>query len=131
MLFERLRQSWEEHPLRTGYQILLVAACALWFEALVTCGMGFQPGWANGWPFGISKHVVFAVWATGMLQAMIVTAGAGVLAVLCSHLQQLLRLKSVGWQAFACLVVVWLFVTIPVCCYVYPNVHAAIVKDWP
>jgi hypothetical protein len=130
MVLHQLRENWEEHPLRTGYRILGVCMAALMCEAFVVCGMGFQPGWANGWPGGISKHVVFAVWATGMLLIMLLTSGAGVLAVVCSHLQQLVRRRSVGWAAFAWLFVVWVVVATVVCFNVFPGIHASIVQEW-
>ena len=57
-----------------------------WFLALaVEMGFGFplafSPGWANGWPFGLT---VYSVWAAGMsilFSVLLVTAAAGVGAV--------------------------------------------------
>ena len=129
----QLRRHWEEFPLRTGYQILGLSVCMLGCEAVIMFGMGFQPAWAAsvGFPLGISKHVVFAVWACAMLTVMMVTAGAGVLAVACSHLQQMLRLKYIGWGGFAFLFVVWIVVATFVCSQPYPSFYASIVHDWP
>ena len=45
---------------------LAVAGCsflALAGELFVGCGFAFNPGWANGWPFGLTIH---SVWSAGM-----------------------------------------------------------------
>jgi hypothetical protein len=40
-----------------------MAVVAFFFEAFIGFGLYFAPGWANGWPFGLTIHVV---WSSGM-----------------------------------------------------------------
>ena len=59
-------------------QSLLVLAV----EICAGFGLGFNPGWANGWPFGLT---IYSVWSTAMgalfcLLVLTVAVGVGAIA---------------------------------------------------
>ncbi len=97
---------------------------------MMLVGMGFQPGWANGWPMGISKHVVFASFVTIIFAVSSVSGAAAVLVMLCSVAERISKRSFVGWPSF--LVVLFLvFVTVLMACpRVYAIVHMCIVQEW-
>jgi|GEM_PF-5584778 len=45
------------------HTIVLGSSSALACEAFFGFGLAFNPGWANGWPFGLTIHMV---WPAGM-----------------------------------------------------------------
>ncbi len=96
---------------------------------LVLCGMGFQPGWANGW--GVSKHLVFAAFVTGMVAVTATSFSVAVLLPIGYLAQVLTRKPFVGWLSFAALLAIALVVVLTVCPRVYQAVHAEIVCAWP
>ena len=67
---------------------------ALVGEVFFGFGFAFNPGWANGWPFGLT---IYTVWSTGMsvlFSLLVITAAAGVGAIAgaaCSYLGAGLR----------------------------------------
>jgi hypothetical protein len=56
---------------------LLALACEVFFGF----GFAFNPGWANGWPFGLT---IYSVWSTGMsvlFSLLLITASVGLGAI--------------------------------------------------
>jgi hypothetical protein len=58
-----------------------LAAFGLFVENLVGWFLFFSPGWANGWPFGLSFQTVVSVGLIGYILLELTTAAAGVGAV--------------------------------------------------
>src|SRR4051794_17453738 len=67
------------HPLTTAnYRLLLFLAClALPAEAVVNFPFFFAPGWANGWPGGLTIYQVWSTWLSITLFVMLMTFGLG------------------------------------------------------
>ena len=57
------------------------AVTVLFAEYILTWFFFFSPGWANGWPFGIRFHTVLSVALTGWISVILMTALAGVGAI--------------------------------------------------
>jgi hypothetical protein len=58
-----------------------MAAVELFILNLVGWFLFFSPGWANGWPFGLSFQTVVSIGLTCHITLMIITAAAGVGAI--------------------------------------------------
>jgi hypothetical protein len=126
----RFIERFRELPTRAAFTILGISASMLLVEGFLVCGMGFQPGWANGWP-GVSKHSVFAAFMSGAFFLMLVSVGAAVFAVPCSLLQRLMKRDFIGWGAFASLMLVCVILAAILSVSVFPALRANIVREWP
>jgi len=58
-----------------------LAAIGLLVENFVGWFLFFSPGWANGWPFGLSFHTVASIGAIGYILLELTTAAVGVGAI--------------------------------------------------
>jgi hypothetical protein len=126
-LNSRLRHlTWHD----AGVTAVVFAAILCMSLVMLVC-MGFQPGWANGWPMGISKHSVFTLFVTTIFAVASVSGAGATLILLCFLAEHILKRPFVGWTSF---VVVLLLVSVTVfmaCPHVYAIVHADIVREWP
>ena len=96
-------------------------------------GLAFNPGWANGWPFGMTIH---AVWSTGMtflFFVLVMSFGAGIGAIACAgsaHFDLGLRSKTTAY-AYA----IWLLfcgvAALCACIWVYREIYASTLVMWP
>lgn len=93
-------------------------------------GMGFQPGWANGWPMGISKHVVFASFVTIVFTVVSVSASSALFIWLGFFAEQITKRSFVGWMSFLVVVLLMTVCVLLACPYVYSVVHADIIREW-
>jgi len=119
-----------ELPMRTALKIASIAVAAFTAAVALACGMGFQPGWANGWP-GLSKHIVFTAFMTVILCVMLLSAGAALFAVPCSLFQRFIKRSYVGWGMFISLMIVWAIVAVLIGIRAFPSIRSAIANDWP
>lgn len=107
------------------------AVAALWLEGAVGFGLAFSPGWANGWPGGLSVHVV---WAAGMsllvgLVAWTLAVALGLaIAAIGSRRGLNRRVVLVGLLAWLVLAMVpaWLAGA-----WAYGRVYASALEMWP
>jgi hypothetical protein len=116
--------------MKVALTIIVVSACALGAEAFLAFGLGFAPGWANGWP-GISKHTVFAAVFSGGFSLALFAVGAVVFAVPCSIFDWLINRDYVGWRVFLSLMLAWAPIAAFLGFWVYPALRAGIAKEWP
>jgi hypothetical protein len=111
--------------------LALGAFVALPVEFVLGFPFLFAPGWANGWPGGLT---IYAVWSAGMtayLFVMMMTAGTAVGATVTF----LVCLSSVDrrrvvygfcvWQG------IWTGLTIVTCTMAYRYIYALTLKEWP
>jgi len=94
----------------------------------ILVGMGFQPGWANGWP--ISKHTVFASFVTIMLVVGCVSLATTILVMLSYVVEQFAKRPYVGWSTFLLVQFFLLLTTAISSPGFYAIIHSAIVQDW-
>jgi hypothetical protein len=111
---------------------LMLALMCIWVAGMAVVGLFignilgsflfFTGGWANGWPFGLSSRTVVSVAATGYYLLLLMTAAAGIGAIvglLCTLLG--IRWEHVGrgykpWFWFA---VVFLCLSAGLFLYIY------------
>jgi hypothetical protein len=109
---------------------MIGAAAGVVVEALMAFPFFFAPGWANGWPGGLTIHVIWSAFMTAVVAVMGMTVGVGIgafagllaYAILGGRRARLLFLIGVG--------IVALLVTI-VCPWVYREVHESTLEMWP
>ena len=58
--------------------LCLLALLALGAEVVASFPFFFAPGWANGWPGGLTIYLVWSAWLTVTLFVMLMTCGIGV-----------------------------------------------------
>ncbi len=77
--------------------VACAGACLFYVETLFGWFLFFSPGWANGFPFGLSFQTVLSVSLTGYALLMLMTAAAAIGAIAGSILTLLgLRWERVG-----------------------------------
>ena len=122
------RERWRHLRVEDAGRIAIVSFGIFGLSMAILVGMGFQPGWANGWP--ISKHTVFASFVTIMLVGGLVSLANAGLVMLSYAVEQFAKRPFVGWSSFLLLIFLLLLATAVSSPRVYAIVHAAIVQDW-
>jgi hypothetical protein len=115
-----------------GYSLLLLRAClALGFEALGTFGFFFAPGWANGWPGGLTIYQVWSAWLTVTFFVMLITVGVGVgcLISLLACVFPVARRHS-GY-VFGTWMVLWAVLSVATSSWAYAKIYASTLEMWP
>lgn len=123
------RERWRQLDAGDAGRIAIVSFGFFGLSMTVLVCMGFQPGWANGWP--ISKHVVFATFVTAMLVVGFTSLVTTVLVMLCYAVERFAKRPFVGWPSFFFVLLLLLTVIAAFIPGAYATVHAAIVQDWP
>jgi hypothetical protein len=119
------------HLTRRDAALLSVVGAAIGGMALtMLVGMGFQPGWANGWPMGISKHVVFASFVTIIFVIVSVSLASALLIWLGVFVEQIAKRPFVGWMTFFAVLLVVTVGVLLASPHVYAVIHAGIVREW-
>jgi hypothetical protein len=120
---ESLSDQWSKFALRS-FAVLV-------FEVYTGCGMSFNPGWANGWPFGMTIHAVFSTAMSGLSFLMLVTASVfagSLIAACCATIGVGDRYIRLG------------FIALMICCTVaaailtrlcFMEIYASTFKAWP
>jgi len=98
---------------------------------IVSVGLVFQPGWANGWPGGISKHAVFASFAAAVFVVVSVSFASAALVWLGVFVEQVVKRPFAGWTTFLVALILVTAYVLFACPQVYSEVHADIVREWP
>ncbi len=112
---------------------LKIAVCSLLVmgaEVYLGFGLAFNPGWANGWPNGLSIH---SVWSTGMTILFLLflfTTAVGLGAILCAGLARsgvsLWKCRAIylGWLVASGVLAWWADH------WVYGEVYASTLTMW-
>lgn len=118
-------------PQNIWLRIAVCSLLAIGGEAFLSFGLAFSPGWANGWPNGLSIH---SVWSTGMTILFVLflcTAAVGLGAILCAGLARsgvsLLRCRAsyLGWLVASGVFAWWAGH------WAYDVVYASTLTMWP
>lgn len=121
---------WREFPLWTALKIGSIPMATFTAALMSACGMGFQPGWANGWP-GLLKHIVFATFMSMILCVMLLSAGAALVAVPCSLVQRFINRNFLGWGMLISLMIVWAMVAVLIGILAFPSIRSDNANAWP
>ena len=111
--------------------LAFMALGALAVELIFGFQFYFAPGWANGWPGGLSIYRVWSAGMTAYLFIMMMTVGIGVGAtaifLLCRFPAVRRRSAAVFWT--------WLVIltglTAVVCTLAYCEIYASTLEMWP
>lgn len=130
-VMERVRQA--SRPLSAVHLGWLALGASGAFLAVLVVGfpLYFAPGWANGWPAGLTIHRVWSAWFSSYLFALMLSAGtaAGAMAILLLGLFPPVRRRSgvilLAWLAL------WIVLTTLPCARAYPAIHASALEMWP
>jgi hypothetical protein len=112
-------------------RLFAIACLVLVAEAVVSFPFFFAPGWANGWPGGLTIYQIWSTWLTITLFFMVMTAGIGVGALIsllaCTfslgrrHSGDVLGVWMIIWTALSLAASFWAFTAI----------YASTLEMWP
>lgn len=108
-----------------------LALPALVFEAWIALSLFFAPGWANGWPFGLTIH---AVWSGGMAAfgcLMLMTLAAGIGAAICSRLVRYHAELRLVWLVYRAWLLVCAIATAILGIVMYRTLFVETLRMWP
>jgi hypothetical protein len=115
-----------------NYRQLFVLSCAaVGAEAGASFPFFFAPGWANGWPCGLTIYRVWSTWLSITLFVMLMTAGVGV-ASLISFLACIFPggRRHAG-KVLAILIAIWAILSVTTCSWVFSEIYASTLEMWP
>jgi hypothetical protein len=104
---------------------------ALAGELFFGFGLAFNPGWANGWPFGLTIHSVFSAGMSLLLFLILVTAAALIGAIVgaaCSYFGAGLRRGRAvyaGWLVCCCVL------ALVASLWAFREIYASTLEMWP
>ena len=107
------------------------ALLALGTEVAFSFPLFFAPGWANGWPGGLTIHQVWSTWLTATLLVMLMTSGIAIGSLICllfsglSGRQRYARVTLVVWIGL------WVVLSAVACLRIFPEVYASARQMWP
>jgi hypothetical protein len=121
---------------RLLFGLLLLASVAflLLGELSIGFGLWFAPGWANGWPGGLSIYFVWPAGMTLILFAILMTIGFGVVGSTCIALSASSGSPSTKRDfegSFAIWMVIWLTVVSVICACAYFVFYLSALDMWP
>jgi hypothetical protein len=114
------------------YGLLFVVSCsALLAEAVLSFPFYFAPGWANGWPGGLTIYRVWSTWLTITLFVMLMTAGVGV-----ASLISLLACIFPGGsrhssKVLTILIAIWAILSVTTCSWAFSAIYSSTPEMWP
>jgi hypothetical protein len=108
----------------------LGAFVALLPELFFGFGLWFAPGWANGWPGGLTIYRVWSAGMTACLFVMMSTIGVGAggmigLSLKLSRQNRLAELVVLAW------LVLWTVLSISACALAYREFYVSTLEMWP
>lgn len=106
------------------------AGVAFAAEAFAGFGLWFAPGWANRWPGGPSIHLVWPAGLTAVAGAMLLTAAAGVGAVLAAAYQRRAG-RPPGRRALLAWLAASVAGTVVAVAYLFAVLRADALAMWP
>ena len=107
--------------------IALGSLVALGPKLFVGFGLGFNPGWANGWPGGLA---ITEVWPAGMT-AILITGTIGLGALLGLLLSRLATARPYAGIVFLAWLMAGAILAILACISFYQSIHAEALEAWP
>jgi hypothetical protein len=112
-------------------QLFVLACLALVVEAVGSFPLYFAPGWANGWPGGLTIYHVWSTWLTITFFIMLMTIGCGA-----GSLISLLSCAFPGGRRYAGYTLAgWLFfwtgLSLATCSWAFREIYASTLEMWP
>jgi hypothetical protein len=110
--------------------IISGAAAGVAVEGLMAFSFFFAPGWANGWPGGLTIYVVWSAFMTMVFAAMGMTVGVGMGAFASLLLHAALGGRR-AQRLFLIRVAIWALLVAIGCPWVYRQIHESTLAMWP
>jgi hypothetical protein len=115
-----------------NFGLLLTLACVmLAAEAVVSFPLWFAPGWANGWPGGLTIHQVWSTCFTIMLFIMLITVGVGLGSAISLVVCIFTRGRGQAGSVFGVWIVIWTIISAAVCFLAFKWMYASTLEMWP
>jgi len=112
-------------------RLFAIACLILVAEAVVSFPFFFAPGWANGWPGGLTIHRVWSTWLTITIFVMLVSAGLG-LGSLISLVAGAFPLgRRNAREILGTWMVVWTVLCAGTCAWAFMQIYASTLEMWP
>jgi hypothetical protein len=91
----------------------------------------FAPGWANGWPGGLTIYRVWSTWLTITLFVMLMTVGigAGSLISLLACISP--RGRPHAGKVLSTWMVIWAMLCVAFCAWAFSEIYASTLEMWP
>jgi hypothetical protein len=91
----------------------------------------FAPGWANGWPGGLTIHRVWSTWLTITFFVMLMTIGIGF-----GSLTSLLACafpagRRHSGDVLRTWMVIWTVLAVATCWWAFRGIYASTLEMWP
>jgi hypothetical protein len=117
-------------PEDCGYRFF-VALRLLAALVIVSFGFFFAPGWANGWPGGLTIYQVWSTWLTVTFFVMLMTCGI-CLGSLVSLLFCLFpRGQRHTGNVFGAWMVIWTILSAVSCASAFREIYGSTLEMWP
>jgi hypothetical protein len=121
----------ERTKLRPDYRTVAVVAWSVFVDLpFLAFPFYFAPGWANGWPGGLTMA---RVWSAGMtlgLFAWLTAAGVGFGALIALAVGRFTTVRKVQDVAFVAWLLFWLSFAVVACALFYAATYAGTLKMW-
>ena len=119
------------HPPATFYRGLFRGALlALGIEIAGSFPFFFAPGWANGWPGGLTIHRVWSTWLTATLVIMMMTSGIAIGSLICRLIGALPGGRRYAGVALLVWIGLWGLLSAVACLWIFPEVYASTREMW-
>jgi hypothetical protein len=112
-------------------RLFVLALILLPTELAASFPFYFAPGWANGWPGGLSIHRVWTAGATTVLFVMLMTAGMGAGSAVCGILALFAWARRSTNRVFAIWTAVCVALSAIVCVWGYREIYVSTLEMWP
>jgi hypothetical protein len=118
-------------PAASYGRLALWAFGALAAELVIGFPFAFSPGWANGWPCGLTIHRVWSAGMTAYLFVLMITVGMGAGATITSLLRLLPPVRRRSESFFRAWLMLWTALTAVACTMAYRDAYASTLEMWP
>src|SRR4051812_17122777 len=105
--------------------LFLLALLALGAEVVVSFPFFFAPGWANGWPGGLTIYQVWSTWLTVTLFVMMMTCGIGAGSLTSLLLCAFPRGRRHAATALVIWIDLWVILSVVICLWSFPVIYAS------
>src|SRR5689334_5089804 len=112
-------------------RLFLLACLALVTEAVLSFPFSFAPGWANGWPAGLTMYRVWSTWLTVTLFVMLMTIGIGVGSLISLLACTLPKGRRHSGNVLGTWMVIWTVLAAATCLWAYGDIYASTLEMWP
>jgi hypothetical protein len=118
------------HP-ASLWRLFFLALIAPFGELVLSFPFFFAPGWANGWPGGLTIYRVWSTWLTITLFVILMTIGIGVgslISLLACNFRRGLRNSG---NVLATWMAVWTVLAVAACWRAFSEIYASTLEMWP